>query len=130
MITLGAERLTYSERMKSMKAKEFLATLFAEYIVQQKSEQVDYVALFPVAKRVCRKLKISVSTFEKYLNQVFPMCIRGSVPYGMAIEVDMTPRERASYNRRSFVNQLRIYDNSIDKDGYPAAIISMRESSK
>jgi len=74
---------------------QFMSTLYGEYYARQQEEGVEYVSLPAVRDRVCYKLRIGAGAFEKTLAAVFPKAIRGDLPYGMALEVDITPTERS-----------------------------------
>jgi len=73
----------------------FLDALYQEYAAASREERVEYVPMPTVRDRTCYRLRIGAGTFERVLASVFPKSVRGDVPYGMALEVDITPTERA-----------------------------------
>jgi hypothetical protein len=96
---------------------KFLNALYEEYAATSREERVEYVPLTTVRDRTCYRLRIGAATFERVLASVFPKAIRGDVPYGMALEVDITPQER---NRLRNVIPIVI-------DHTPRHIIAMRK---
>lgn len=94
----------------------FAELLYKGYLLRQRVEQVGYVALAPVRDQVCYRLRIGNDTFQTLLNNVYARAARGDLPYGLALEVDITPTER-----RRQAGALPILIDQI-----PRYIISMR----
>ncbi|WP_437296604.1 hypothetical protein [Sorangium sp. So ce426] len=96
---------------------EFAAELYDCYRARQQRERTEYVSLLAVRDHVCYELRIGNACFEALLQRIFPRVLRGELPYSMALEVDLSPRDR-----------LRIAGAlPVMIDGTPRYIIAMRQ---
>jgi hypothetical protein len=95
---------------------EFATELYGCYRARQQRERTEYVSLLAVRDHVCYELRIGNACFEALLQRIFPRVLRGELPYSMALEVDLSPRDRV---RVAGALPVTI-------DGTPRYIIAMR----
>lgn len=94
----------------------FARALYAAYSSLRASEEREYVSLLAARDLVCHRLRVGNPAFERTLQAVFPKAIRGDLPYAMALEVDLSPRDR-----QRLLGALEVV-----VDGAPRYILSMR----
>lgn len=96
--------------------KRFCEILNEGYLKEQEEEGMEYVSLLSVRDWVCYRLRVSHQVFERTLQELFPKSLRGDLPFTLALEVDITPKEMRDLGR----------GRPVVIDGTPRYIIAMR----
>ena len=114
--------------MKTVKYEHMIAVseladaIYAAYVAMGKLNCGIVQPIGPIFRIVCDATGWDRQRFGKELEIVFRDCIRGTLPYQMMLEVDMTPVEQAAWHRTKRENQIWVSDR-------PVAIIEMKRRS-
>lgn len=97
------EELLYIHEPKWITFQEsFIRTLQEEYYVLQSSKKTHFINLLDLKERVCFKLKISGSIFDKFLEQTYLLNLQSKLnKIQISLEADKLPQEtNAMYLKR------------------------------
>jgi len=96
---------------------DFLKTLQSVYNNIYNREGIIYISLQNVRDEVCRILRISSLSFEKYLEMAFVESIRQKIPYTISLETDV---------RKDQVNAFQVQRRSVYVNKIPHSLIAIK----